>query len=182
MGDIQPARPALLLLGAFSRHEAALDWAAARATARWGAIGLRSDRFAFTETDYYLESMGTDLLKTFFVFDASFDLGTLPALKQQTNAWELEYRHETSHPEVRPLNLDPGYISESKLVLASTKDHAHRIYLNEGIYAEITLHFHPKKWQPLPWTYPDYRRADFHQFFSRCRDHLRNLRYRGGPK
>ena len=76
------------------------------------------------------------------------------------------------HPEPRPLNLDPGYITAAKLVLASTKDHAHRIYLQDGIYAEVTLAYRHRAWQPLEWTYPDYRRADFQEFFTRCREFL----------
>ena len=28
-------------------------------------------------------------------------------------------------------------------------------------------------WQARPWTYPDYQRADYHQFFGRCREYLR---------
>ena len=176
MGEIQPTRPALLLFSAFSRYPAALEWAVQRAVKNYGAIGLQSEKFSFTETDYYDESMGVDLLKMFFVFDRPFDLGTLPTIKNETNRWEQEYREQAGHAEARPLNLDPGYISESKLVLASTKDHSHRIYLNDGIYAEITLHFHHKSWQPLPWTYPDYRRTDFQEFFARCRSHLRQLR------
>jgi hypothetical protein len=58
------------------------------------------------------------------------------------------------------------------LVLASTKDHAHRLYLRDGIYAEVTLAYRAKRWQPLEWTYPDFRRDDFQQFFTACREHL----------
>jgi hypothetical protein len=57
--------------------------------------------------------------------------------------------------------------------LASTKDHAHRIYLNDGIYAEVTLAYRRGGWQAFPWTYPDYRRHDFQEFFTRCRESLR---------
>jgi hypothetical protein len=78
------------------------------------------------------------------------------------------------HSEPRPLNLDPGYITPAKLLLASTKDHAHRIYLAEGIYAEITLMFRQRRWQPTEWTYPDYRRDDYQEFFSQCREWLLN--------
>jgi hypothetical protein len=71
------------------------------------------------------------------------------------------------------LNLDPGYITLAKLVLASTKDHSHRIYLGRRIYGEITLGFRAGAWQPGEWTYPDYRRADFQRFFVECRDYLK---------
>ena len=76
-------------------------------------------------------------------------------------------------PVARPLNLDPGYLTEEKLVLASTKDHAHRIYLARGIYAEVTLHYQGGRWQSHDWTYPDFQRDDYHIFFTQCRDFLR---------
>jgi hypothetical protein len=91
----------------------------------------------------------------------------------ETNQWEAEYAAASSHNEPRPLNLDPGYITLAKLVLASTKDHWHRLYLGRGIYAELTLHFRGGAWRSSDWTYPDYQRADFHQFFMRCRDYLK---------
>lgn len=75
--------------------------------------------------------------------------------------------------ESRPLNIDPGYISEAKLVLATTKDRDHRIYLSGGIFAEVTLHFRAKQWTSSRWTYPDYQREDFQAFFTKCRNLLR---------
>ena len=90
---------------------------------------------------------------------------------------EEEYQALGNHAEARPLNLDPGYITEAKLVLASTKDRDHRLYLDRGIFAECTLHYRQGIWQLRPWTYPDYQRADYHAFFLACRDYLR-ARYR----
>jgi hypothetical protein len=97
----------------------------------------------------------------------------LPARKHQTNAWEDEYRSSHSHPELRPLNLDPGYVTEAKLVLATTKDRDHRLYLADGIFGEVTLFFRQGAWQSRPWTYPDYQRAEYHQFLTQCREFLR---------
>jgi hypothetical protein len=92
--------------------------------------------------------------------------------------WEAEYQSLVRGPEQRPLNLDPGYITLAKLVLASTKDFAHRLYLGRGIYAEITLHFRSGAWQPTQWTYPDYRRPDFQRFFVECRESLKRSQTR----
>jgi hypothetical protein len=92
-----------------------------------------------------------------------------------TNSWEAEYAGLQLHAEPRPLNLDPGYLTLAKLVLASTKDHAHRIYLADGIFAEVTLAFRRGAWQPHDWTYPDYCRADFHAFFMQCREQLKSI-------
>ena len=89
-------------------------------------------------------------------------------------------RRAGRHAEPRPLNLDPGYITPAKLVLASTKDHAHRIYLRDGIFAEVTLVYRQRKWQPLEWTYPDYRRDDYQRFFTQCREWLLNCGNLGG--
>jgi hypothetical protein len=63
-------------------------------------------------------------------------------------------------------------MTPAKLVLASTKDHAHRIYLSQGIYAEVTLFYRDREWQAREWTFPDYRRADYHAFFDACRNYL----------
>jgi hypothetical protein len=176
MGSIQPPALALLILAATSRHTAALAWSRERAVAQFGSISLASDAFDFTETDYYLPTMGPDLKKQFFAFEQLVDPAALADIKRQTNEWEATYATLARHPETRPLNLDPGYIAPAKLVLASTKDHAHRIYLGQGIFAEITLSFRGGRWQPSEWTYPDYHRGDYQQFFTDCRRRLLNSR------
>lgn len=173
MADIRSPKSVLLLIAVCSRHDHALDWASRQAEAEFGPIAFRSDPFDFSQTDYYENSMGTGLKKQFIAFRNLMDPGRLRHVKRQTNTWEADYVALTEWPEDRPLNLDPGYVSEAKLVLASTKDHAHRIYLDDGIYAEVTLHFQGGSWRKLPWTYPDYQQPDFHDFFLRCREYLR---------
>lgn len=169
MGDILTPKPVLLLVAASTRYDAALDWTRDKIAAEFGDDLVTSPAFEFTETDYYAESMGSDLKKQFVVSQDPIDPGRLAAIKCLTNKWEADYAAESNHPESRPLNLDPGYLTLAKLVLASTKDHAHRIYLSQGIYAEVTLSYRHKAWQSLPWTYPDYQRADYQAFFSNCR-------------
>lgn len=182
MGVISPPQPVLLILAAFSRYPEALEWAKGKASAAWGGVALESPEFEFRETDYYEPTMGSELVKKFFAFGELIDPGRLADLKIQTNGWEREYRELGLHPETRPLNLDPGYIALGKLVLASTKDFAHRIYLGRGIYAEVTLCYRKGAWEPLPWTFADYRRGDYHAFFSRCREYLhRQLKEAGHP-
>jgi hypothetical protein len=169
MGTITPPKPVLLLVAVSSRYDAALEWARERIAAEFGPLGAVSPAFAFTETDYYVATMGADLKKQFVVTATPMDPGRLAAIKRLTNTWEVEYAAAAGHPEPRPLNLDPGYLTMAKLVLASTKDHAHRIYLADGIYAEVTLSYRARQWHPHPWTYPDYQRSDFQAFFSECR-------------
>lgn len=174
MGTISPPKPVLLLVAISSRYDAALDWAVAKIAAEFGPSGATSPAYEFTETDYYKDTMGLDLKKQFVVSANSMDPGRLAAIKRLTNQWEAEYAAASGHPEPRPLNLDPGYLTLAKLVLASTKDHAHRIYLAEGIYAEVTLSFRAKSWHGFDWTYPDYRRKDFQQFFTESRKLLQS--------
>jgi hypothetical protein len=175
MGQTHSSSPVLLLVAVCSRHAPAFCWAYERMARYFGEVLLESDTFSFTETDYYTQSMGTDLRKQFLAFAALVDPETLPAIKVQTNLWETQYAEQSEHAEPRPLNLDPGYITRAKLVLASTKDHAHRIYLQNGIYAEVTLSFRKGAWRSFDWTYPDYRRSDFQHFFTRCRERLSHL-------
>ena len=174
MGEIKKANPVLLLIAVSTRYDEALAWAEQKAIEAFGPLREKSDAFDFTETDYYQPTMGPDLKKQFLTFDTLIDPCTLPQIKHRTNALEQEYALLGKHPEPRPLNLDPGYLTLAKLVLASTKDHAHRIYLADGIYAEVTLNYRKRGWQPSDWTYPDYRREDFQEFFTRCRQSLRN--------
>ncbi len=163
----------LLLIAAFSRHVTALEWARQKGEQQWGPIALESDVFAFDHTEYYEGTMGDGLKKRFFAYQQPLDPAELATVKHITNAWEATFQQQSGLADMRPLNLDPGYISEGKLVLASTKDHAHRIYLRDGIYAEVTLYFRNRQWRAREWTFADYRQSGYHAFFDRCRRYLR---------
>ena len=174
MGDINPPAPVLFILAVSSRYDAALEWARVRCAQDYGPVRWSSNPFDFTETDYYTATMGAGLKKQFLAFERLIDSSALASIKCETNKWEVEYAALRRHAEQRPLNLDPGYLTPAKLVLASTKDHAHRIYLRDGIFAEVTLVYRQRKWQSLEWTYPDYRRDDYQRFFTQCREWLLN--------
>jgi hypothetical protein len=173
MGEANSPTAVLLLLAAFSRYCEALAWARQRACETWGPVALESPVFEFTHTDYYQAAMGPGLRKVFFALARLIDPGELAEIKRLTNAWEGEYAAVAGRPEPRPLNLDPGYLTPGKLVLASTKDHAHRIYLGRGIYAEVTLYYKHHAWRSSEWTFADYRQETYHCFFSTCREYLR---------
>ena len=165
----------MLVVAAFSRYDEALDWAERALVERYGPVRLKSDRFEFRETEHYTASMGADLRKQFFAFERLIRPEQLAEIKRATNVLEHEFATQYSHGVLRPLNLDPGYLLLGKFVLASTKDHMHRVYLEGGIYAEVTLYFKDGGFVPWPWTYPDYRRDDYRAFLRTAREEYRRL-------
>jgi hypothetical protein len=177
-------RPELLVVAAFSRHEAALAWGRARLEAAFGPVALASEPFPFVHTSYYERTMGAGLIKVFLAFQELVPPDRLAEVKRQTVAWEAELAAAGRFPEGRPLNLDPGLLGLGKLVLASTKDNAHRIYLHSGIWAEVTLRFQDGHFRPWPWTYRDYQEPQTLAFFDQARDYYRRrlALVAGGPE
>ncbi|QDV28025.1 DUF4416 family protein [Aureliella helgolandensis] len=173
MATPKPHPPTLQLVAIFSRHGAALDWAIKQISDCWGALALISPRFDHSETNYYQAEMGTGLKKQFLVVEGDYDPSRLAASKLESNGWEAEFAEQSDHADQRPLNIDPGYLTLTKLVLASAKDRAHRIYLADGIYAEECLYYLDQGWRARPWTYPDYQRSDFQVFFVEARELLK---------
>jgi hypothetical protein len=177
MGAIHSPKPVLLVMAVFSGNPFAFKWARKRAETQWGTLALESEPFAVeTFTDYYAKSMGETLPKQLWAFETLISPDMLPKIKCMTNEWEAEFKLFTDGSVERPLNIDPGYIDLGKLILASTKDHAHRIYLSDGIFAETTLMYTQKQWKPLAWTYPDYQSAGVQVFLTQCREYLKAKR------
>jgi hypothetical protein len=164
-------------MAVFSALDTAFDWTLQRAEEAFGSVALRSEPFPFEHfTDYYAPSMGAKLPKELWGFQNPIAPCRLAEIKCRTNLWEEEFA-ETAEAKAaglkRPLNVDPGYIELGKLILASTKNHAHRIYLSDGIFAETTLMYTQKHWQALPWSYPDYQSPEYQMFLTQCRDLLK---------
>jgi hypothetical protein len=164
--------PTIQLVAIFSRHAEAIEWGRNKVVESWGRIRLTSPNFDHAETKYYEATMGQGLKKQFFILESSYDPAELAKSKLESNAWEQDLARSADYPESRPINIDPGYLTSMKLVLASAKDRAHRIYMGQGIYAEECLFFLDGQWQPRPWTYPDYQRSDVRAFFKEARNYL----------
>jgi hypothetical protein len=96
---------------------------------------------------------------------------SLPRIKLATNEMEAELAAANAYPEQRPLNLDHGLLTLGKFTLATTKDQAHRLYLGQGIFGEVTLYFQAGEFVPWPWTYADYREPDVRAFLKQARDY-----------
>jgi len=162
--------PAKLVVGMISGFDDAFRLAEAELPTQFGRIDLRSPEFPFDLTDYYEEQMGVNLKRRFLSFADLIDPGRLAEMKLQTNALERELGTTRTWTVARPINIDPGYITSSKLVLATAKDYSHRIYIGRGIYAEVTLSFVSGHFEPSPWTYPDYRTDQYLSWFGEVRE------------
>jgi hypothetical protein len=168
--------PVKLLVGLLSAWPEALDAAEAALASELGPIDLRSERMPHAFTEYYREEMGGPLLRQFVSVERLVPPGELARIKRLTNELESRLAAAGTWPVARPVNLDPGYLAPSKLVLASAKGFSHRIYLDAGIYGEITLLYKGDRWKPLDWTFPDYRTAEYHAFFDQVRARLMSQR------
>ena len=171
-------RQVILLVGIFGWDTSLFEVIARIMERKFGPICGRSELFDFTHTDYYTEEMGPNLKKIFYVFSRPIHPDELAAIKLYTRKLEARFslketeygRRNREWPERRrQVNLDPGYLSLNKVVLASTKDYSHRLYLGKGIYGEVTLFFKNKTFTPFPWTYPDYKTLGYVNFFNEMR-------------
>jgi Domain of unknown function (DUF4416) len=173
MATPRPPVPALLVVAAFSRHEDAFVAAREAMERSYGPVALAGEPFLFDQTAYYEPTMGAGLRKQLWAFHDLIALDRLPELKHHTNALEASITASGVYPETRPINLDPGYLVLGKFLLATTKDQAHRVYLREGIYAEVTLHYHAGAFHPWEWTYADYRLPGVLAFLAEARTFYR---------
>ncbi|MBN1359994.1 MAG: DUF4416 family protein [Sedimentisphaerales bacterium] len=172
MWQLREPNPVKVIVGVLASDNRGLDGAVRLLASHLGAADLVSDVWPFDQTAYYHDQMGPRLLRQFVAMERLVDPGALADLKLQTNELEMELARSLDGPFPRPVNLDPGLIEPSKLILASTKNYAHRIYIGQKIYAEVTLVFDKGAWRPLPYTYPDYRQQTYFDFFNRVRDKL----------
>lgn len=165
MGKIGQPLPVKLVIPMLSAHQDLFALAESALVDRYGPVDVRSEALAFAHTRYYEAEFGPRLLRQFLAFERLIDPGALAAIKRHTNDLEEQW----SEGGRRRINLDPGYLNHAKLVLATTKDYAHRIYVGQGIYAEVTLNYRAKDFVPFPWTYPDYASMEYRRVLQTIR-------------
>jgi hypothetical protein len=167
MGVIKSPLPAKLFMAMIAGDPALFSQAVDRLVPKFGNPDSESAAIPFTHTEYYNNEMGRGLLRKWFSFERLIPQDELPRIKLFTNELEGELADNQGR---RRINLDPGYLTDSKLVLATTKDYSHRLYLGRGIYGEVTLHYDRRQgWQPYEWSYPDYRQPVSLEFFKQVR-------------
>lgn len=163
---------AVFFVGVLAAGRRELDYAARELESRFGPAALGSPVWPFEHTGYYRDELGERPLRAFLSFPGLFPTERLAEKKLATNAMEREFALRLDGVSSRPINLDPGYLTLAKLVLASAKNYAHRIHLRDGIYAEVTLQYRGGGLRSLPWTFPDYASGRYDGFFLTLRKTL----------
>ena len=153
MGKAKKPKAVKLIIGMLAKSQKLFDKAEEFFIKDLGAIDYKSPLIPFDYTDYYKEELGIALKRKFVSFRKAISPEKIAKIKLLTNSIE----ETLAMDKKRQINIDPGYISDAKFILATTKDYFHRIYLNHGIYAEITLKWRKGGFEPFEWTYPDYR-------------------------
>jgi hypothetical protein len=179
MWELREPNPVKYVIGILASDDRSLRAAREAVASQLGPLDLVSDIWPFEKTAYYRDQTGPAILRQFAAIEQLADPGDLAEMKHRTNQIEQELAATLALPFPRPVNLDPGIIEPSKLVLATTKNYAHRVYIGRKMYAEVTLVFDRGAWCPLPYTYPDYRQETYLAFFSEVRVRLLQQRKSG---
>ncbi len=166
MSTPQEPKPAKLFVSVISSSAERINATLSVLAAHYGILDFVSPLLPFDYTDYYCAEMGEVLFRRFASFDRLIRQEDLALIKVQTNALEDEQTEEGN----RLVNIDPGYLVAERLVLASGKNYGHRIYLSKGIYADLTLIYRDKDYQPLAWTYPDYGEPEVRRWLRALRE------------
>ncbi|MFQ5952939.1 MAG: DUF4416 family protein, partial [Candidatus Omnitrophota bacterium] len=173
MGAIIEQKPVKLITSIILKDESALASAEEELKKLYGALEPLDKFIPFDYTDYYWEEMGRPLKRKLICFKELRDREDIARIKVETN--EIEKR--TSVDNKRTVNIDPGYVTEAKLVLLTTKDYTHRVHIGKRIFAESTLYWQDGGFRPWPWTYPDYASDELVSYFNGTREiYMQNIK------
>ena len=173
MSEPHEADDVKLISSLFSPHKELIDQAIGQLQKIFGPTDWISPELDFDRTEYYAKEMGWPLHRRFISFETLISPSDIVEIKLTTNQVENKFLQDGK----RRINIDPGYISLERLVLATGKNYTHRIYLSKGIYADLTLVFHRGSFRALEWTYKDYATPEVVGFFDDVRErYKRQLR------
>ena len=167
------APEARLFFGVITGFGRLFDVVRERISARFGELepAEESPLLPFPATRTYSRSMGAGpLLRKFFFLRRHWPQDGLAEVKIASIGIEEEIQASEAFEVPRAVNIDPGLLNDCRIVLATTKDHAHRIYRGLGIWEEITLVFREGRYRPLPWTYPDFQCPEYAAYFTPIRE------------
>jgi hypothetical protein len=145
---------ALLFCGIMYGDPRAYELAISELKKGFGDIDDTSQEYAFDFTPSYLKEFGPNLKKRFVVFKRPIERTELPSIKLATCKLEQELGRDGR----RTVNIDPGYITPINVIVASTKDFPHRVYLDRGIFADLQLILKRDEAVSFGHTFPDYEK------------------------
>ncbi len=170
MGEAHGPQAVNLVCPMLAGREEWLDAAMERVEAAFGPTDLVSATWPWPFSSYYEPEMGAPLLRRICSLRDLVAPDAIMDVKLETNRIEKDLAAALAPgAPARPVNLDPGYVALSKMVLATTKDYAHRLYLGRGIYAEVTLRWRRGGFEACEWTYRDYASGEYKAFFAEVR-------------
>lgn len=173
MGKIIFPKPAKLIISTITSDISLFNLHKEILIKRFGKVDIESNVQPFIFTNYYEKEFGKNLMQKLFSFFTPIKQNRLPEIKRITNNLENNCINENTKQNMtfpkRKINLDPGYVTLNKFILASTKNGPTRIYLSHGIYAEITLRFINKSFVPCEYTYPNYKTNEYINFLNKVR-------------
>lgn len=184
MREIRSPIPVKLFIGMLSPEPALFDVCADILCREYGPVDYQSEIVPWSNSDFYQEEMGAGIQRKFIFFERLMDPGDLPSIKINTIGIEKSLVVQEGNRARRRINLDPGYVTEAKVVLATTKDYSHRLFIGEGIYAEVTLRYGNKErsFIPFDYTYLDYCSETYTAMFNKARSLLRTALQRPARK
>jgi len=136
---------------------------------RFGAVQYETLEAECGSPDLYKEEMGDNLMRRFFSFERPIDRNMLPTVKSICAKIEAQYADKVHDYCFRTVNLDPGILTPANLVMAAYREMNHRIYLEDGVFGELTLVWSKGQFVRLPWTDLDYCTDESIDFFCRVR-------------
>ena len=170
MGVPKPPNPVKLFVGMITQDPVWFEMAVKTLQVDYGPIDFEGFPQPWNHTEYYAQEFGDQLIRKFVFFERLIWPDQLWKIKRAIIEIERQMGEVINGRLYRRVNLDPGYLTHSKVVLSTRKDFSHRVYLQEGIYAEVTLIYQGKQFRPMPYTYPDYRATEYLQLFDQARE------------
>jgi Domain of unknown function (DUF4416) len=166
MGKPSSPAPVKLFIVSLHRDSELLNQSLRLFKQKWGETDFESCDFPFQETDYYEPEMGTNLNRRFYSFENLIPPDQIVEAKLECNEIEDQFLRDGK----RQVNLDAGYLDSYKVVLASAKFGGQKIYLREGIYADMTLTMYKGKWESFLWGFPDFKSRTYDDVLCKIRD------------
>jgi len=167
---LKPPSPARYFFAIAASSRAAHHESERLIAEKLGSLDFRSEIINFSDfSTYYDQEFGGHCWKYLVALKAPLPVDQIVPIKLLTEQIEAELAHETEGGRQRTVNIDPGFVTGWQVVLASVKIHSHRIYVNRGVYCELTLLYRDKAFQSFPWTYNDYQSPPFLDFLNKLR-------------